>query len=148
MSAARKGSGPRGDRTHVSDDDSRTGPPARPADPVARAVAAAREAGQPCAVLDLAGVRDKAGFLEACAGQLGLPGWFGRNWDALADLLGDPESLPLADGGVLVVRGWRELAAASPGDWETARTLLGDSAAGARESGRGVTALLALEGEG
>ncbi len=46
------------------------------------------------------------------------------------------------------MRGWRELAAASPGDWETARTLLGDGAAGARESGRGVTALLALEGEG
>ncbi|MEU3081265.1 barnase inhibitor [Streptomyces albidoflavus] len=132
----------------MSDDDSRTGPPARPADPVARAAAAAREAGQHCAVLDLAGVRDKAGFLDACAAQLGLPGWFGRNWDALADLLGDPDSLPLADGGVLVVRGWRELAAASPGDWATARTLLGDSAADARESGRGVTALLALEGEG
>lgn len=132
----------------MSDDDIRTGPPARPADPVARAAAAAREAGQPCAVLDLAGVRDKAGFLDACAEQLGLPDWFGRNWDALADLLGDPDSLPLAAGGVLVVRGWGELAAASPGDWETARAVLGDSAADARESGVGVTALLALEGGG
>ncbi|MFD5185852.1 barstar family protein [Streptomyces sp. NPDC058372] len=129
-------------------DDARTTPPASPADPVARAAAAARDAGQPCAVLDLTGVTGKAGFLDACAEQLGLPGWFGRNWDALADLLGDPDGLPLADGGVLVVRGWRELAVAGPADWETALAVLGDSAAGARETGRGVTALLALEGEG
>ncbi|WP_436736011.1 barstar family protein [Streptomyces sp. BBFR102] len=129
-------------------DDARTAPSARPADPVTRAVAAAREAGQPCAVLDLTGVGEKAGFLDACAEQLGLPVWFGRNWDALADLLGDPGSLPLADGGVLVVRGWRQLAAASPGDWGTARAVLEDSAAGARDTGRGVTALLVLEAGG
>lgn len=34
-------------------------------------------------------VRDKPGLLEALARALDLPGWSGRNWDALSDCLRD-----------------------------------------------------------
>lgn len=32
---------------------------------------------------------DKAELLDALAASLPLPAWFGRNWDALADVMGD-----------------------------------------------------------
>jgi RNAse (barnase) inhibitor barstar len=40
-------------------------------------------------VLDTRGIQDKEGFLDACAQCLRLPEYFGRNWDALADSIGD-----------------------------------------------------------
>lgn len=49
--------------------------------------------------LDTAGVHDKAGFLDEAAGAFGFPGWFGRNWDAFADSLGDVH----AERGTLVL---------------------------------------------
>ena len=42
--------------------------------------------------LDTSTVVDKAGFLDTAATAFGFPGWFGRNWDALADSLGDVRS--------------------------------------------------------
>ena len=47
------------------------------------------EAGWGFVSLDTTGVLDKAGFLDLCATAFDLPRWFGRNWDALADSLGD-----------------------------------------------------------
>ncbi|MFD9669554.1 barstar family protein, partial [Rhodococcus sp. NPDC059968] len=35
--------------------------------------------------LDLAGVRSKAALMRRCGDALRVPGWFGGNWDALAD---------------------------------------------------------------
>ena len=73
--------------------------------------------------LDLDGVRDKAGLMDRCARDLRLPDWFGRNWDALADVLSDPGVWPedAADKGLLVVvRNWRTYAEARPDEWETA----------------------------
>ncbi|MBW8704807.1 hypothetical protein MBT84_34945 [Streptomyces sp. MBT84] len=58
--------------------------------------------------LDLDTVDDKAAFMERIAGALGLPDWFGRNWDALADSLTDRTVWPPAAVGrglLLVVRG-------------------------------------------
>ncbi|MBT2443043.1 barstar family protein [Streptomyces sp. ISL-36] len=67
-------------------------------------------------VLDLHGVVDKAAFMDRCATTLALPGWFGRNWDALADCLTDlPE--PVA----LVVTGWQAYAEAQPREWRIAQ---------------------------
>ena len=40
-------------------------------------------------VLDTRGAHDKAEFLAACARCLDFPSYFGHNWDALADCLGD-----------------------------------------------------------
>lgn len=39
-------------------------------------------------------VASKAEFLDALAAALNFPPWFGRNWDAAADLLADPISRP------------------------------------------------------
>ena len=49
--------------------------------------AALRARGTTVWVLDTRDVRDKAGFLDRCARDLALPSWFGRNWDALVDVL-------------------------------------------------------------
>jgi RNAse (barnase) inhibitor barstar len=39
--------------------------------------------------LNLQGVATKDDFLDAIASSLHFPDWFGRNWDALEDCLGD-----------------------------------------------------------
>ncbi|MGW3142503.1 barstar family protein [Streptomyces sp. NPDC001139] len=73
--------------------------------------------------LDLDGVRDKAGLMDRCARDLTLPDWFGRNWDALADVLSDPGVWPeeaTGKGLLVVVRNWRPYAEARPEEWETA----------------------------
>ena len=49
--------------------------------------AALRAKGTTTWLLDTRGVHDKAGFMDRCARDLALPDWFGRNWDALADVL-------------------------------------------------------------
>lgn len=71
--------------------------------------------------LDLTGVTDKPAFMDRCARALGLPDWFGRNWDALADCLGDLSWAPPARGRLLVVTGWRDFARAAPRDWGSRR---------------------------
>ncbi|MEV0288129.1 barstar family protein, partial [Kribbella sp. NPDC050820] len=49
----------------------------------------AAEAGWDFVLLDTSEIHDKTGFLDLCATAFDLPRWFGRNWDALADSLGD-----------------------------------------------------------
>ncbi|MEU1464957.1 barstar family protein [Streptomyces sp. NPDC005727] len=74
--------------------------------------------------LDLDGVTDKAGLMDRTARALALPGWFGRNWDALADSLSDLSVWPEGAGGrglLLVVRDWQAYAKARPEEWETAQ---------------------------
>ncbi len=39
--------------------------------------------------VDLTGARDKDGLLAAIGRDMAIPEWFGYNWDALADSLGD-----------------------------------------------------------
>ena len=46
-------------------------------------------AGWDFVLLDTTEIHDKAGFLDLCATAFDLPRWFGRNWDALADSLGE-----------------------------------------------------------
>lgn len=74
--------------------------------------------------LDLDGVTDKAALMDRCARDLELPGYFGRNWDALADVLSDPGLWPEpadGQGPLVVVRNWRPYAEARPDEWETAQ---------------------------
>ena len=56
--------------------------------------------------LDTTRVLDKAGFLDVCATAFDLPRWFGRNWDALADSLGDRST---GEPELVLWDGWREL---------------------------------------
>jgi|tagenome__1003787_1003787.scaffolds.fasta_scaffold17642567_2 hypothetical protein len=81
--------------------------------------------------LDLDGVTDKAGLMDRCARALDLPGWFGRNWDALADSLGDHTLWPegaAEDGLLIVVHNWRPYAESRPDEWETAREVFAEAA--------------------
>ncbi|MFI2616820.1 barstar family protein [Streptomyces sp. NPDC018584] len=96
-------------------------------DPLASVLDAARGAGWTTATLHLTGVADKAGFMERCARGLGLPDWFGRNWDALADCLGDLSWAPPARGRLIVVSGWQEYARAAPQEWAVAQEVFSSS---------------------
>ncbi|MEV6835975.1 barstar family protein [Streptomyces sp. NPDC051133] len=81
--------------------------------------------------LDLDGVADKAGLMDRAARALTLPDWFGRNWDALADSLGDHTVWPegaVERGLLLVVRNWRPYAEARPEEWRIAREVLTEAA--------------------
>jgi len=55
-------------------------------------------------------VTDKAALLHRIAARLGLPAWFGGNWDALEDCLTDL-SWREGEGNILVVEGFQFLAA-------------------------------------
>ncbi|MFI7385811.1 barstar family protein [Streptomyces sp. NPDC049813] len=103
--------------------------------------------GQAAAVrfLDLDGVADKAAFMERCATVLGLPDWFGRNWDALADALADPGQWPDSGRGlVLVVTGWQAFETRGPGQWATARDVLTEAVRRRRGSEAPLTVALGL----
>ena len=65
--------------------------------------AAASEVGFTVFDADLATVQSKSEFLAAIAQAIEAPEWFGKNWDALADALGDLSWKPSA-GYVLVLR--------------------------------------------
>ena len=64
---------------------------------------AANEVGYTVFDADLATVQSKSEFLAAVAQAIEAPEWFGKNWDALADALGDLSWKP-APGYVLVLR--------------------------------------------
>ncbi|WP_422747883.1 barstar family protein [Micromonospora sp. WMMD1219] len=76
--------------------------------------------------------RTRAGLHEALAGALALPGWYGRNWDALADALADrldagPLTVVVADAADL-------LADEPPAHLGTLLDVLGAVAAGGHET--------------
>jgi hypothetical protein len=71
---------------------------------------AARGTRLDCTRIPLAGAKGKAEVLDAVARALAFPAWFGRNWDALEDCLGDL-SWRDASGHVLVFEGSGEVAA-------------------------------------
>ncbi|RII19428.1 Barstar (barnase inhibitor) [Streptomyces sp. YIM 130001] len=112
-----------------------------PGDP-APLLALAADSGRAVVFLDLTGVRDKAGFMDRCTSALGLPAWFGRNWDALADSLTDLSWLPAAQGRVLVLGGWTEYAREQPREWTVAREVLAEASEYWRDRATPLTVLL------
>ena len=88
-------------------------------------------AGRHVVTLDLGRVADKPGLMERCAQALALPDWFGRNWDALADSLGDSTVWPapaVEKGLLLVVTGWEPYARTRPEEWQIARDVFAQAA--------------------
>ncbi|MBM0225227.1 barstar family protein [Micromonospora sp. ATA51] len=82
--------------------------------------------------VDGSATRTRAGLFDALADVLELPDHFGRNWDALADVLADrldtgPLTLVVRDAGHL-------LAEEPPAQLGTLLDVLGGVDAGARES--------------
>ncbi len=71
-------------------------------------LAPASAAGLAVRRIDLKGVRSKEALLDRVSSALSFPEWFGRNWDAAADCLGDLSWLP-APGYVLTLEKSEEL---------------------------------------
>jgi hypothetical protein len=90
-----------------------------------RALAAA--AGFDVVTISLSGVADKNGLLERFAVALAFPDWFGGNWDALEDCLGDL-SWREDRGRLLLIEGFESLASSSRDDFHILLGLLGDVA--------------------
>lgn len=109
---------------------------------VAEALRAAERAGWRAAAVDVAGVRDRDGLLDACARALALPPWFGRNWDALHDCLTDLSWWGEADGYLLVLPGWPGLSRAAPEVARVAAGVLDDAVAHWRNRAVSMSVLL------
>lgn len=88
--------------------------------------AAAREAGFTFFDADLATVQSKGEFLAAIAQAIAAPAWLGKNWDALADALGDLSWQPSA-GYVLVLRNAGNTFNLIERDHEIAKEILGST---------------------
>ena len=101
---------------------------ARPGD-AAALDAAAERAGLTRWTVDLAGVKTKEQFLAALAERLALPEWFGHNWDALNDVLGEL-AWEQPQGVVLTLEHCGDLAHADPEAFETALEVLDSVAEG------------------
>jgi Barstar (barnase inhibitor) len=109
----------------------------------AAAVAADAER-QGASVVVLGPVAGKAQLLDALGRALEFPGWVGRNWDALADALGDLSWLPPGPK-VVVWTGVSTLRSTQPAAYRTAMEVLRDGAERSLVSGRPLTVLLAPE---
>jgi RNAse (barnase) inhibitor barstar len=86
---------------------------------MAELLAAAEAAGFATFRIDLATVLDKEGLFERLATALEFPNWFGRNWDALADCLGDFSWLE-AKGYVILLERCDDFCASHGADFATA----------------------------
>jgi hypothetical protein len=113
--------------------------------PVEELEAAAEALDWRCFVIDGSEVEDRESFLEACDEAFELPEWFGMNWDALEESLGDLE-LDGATGVVVLWHGWSVFADASPKDFAVALDVLRSAARGWTADGLAGGALLVGEG--
>lgn len=95
-------------------------------------LAAGAAAGLCCVRIELGGCRSKAAFLARVAAALEFPWWFGQNWDALADCLGDLDWLP-AEGYLLLLDDPSELRGAAPEDYAVAVEIFAEAAREWRE---------------
>ena len=92
-------------------------------DELRRAIA---QAGLALFEANLAVVQGKGEFLAAVAQAIHAPNWFGNNWDALADALGDLSSQP-APGYVLLLRNGGEMLGLSAADHGIATEIFADT---------------------
>ena len=82
----------------------------------------------------------KAVLFERFAAALAFPDWFGANWDALEDCLGDLSWRPDA-GRLLVIDGFETLQGAGGDDFRVLLGLLGDVAQDWAAEGRAFFAI-------
>jgi methylmalonyl-CoA/ethylmalonyl-CoA epimerase len=79
----------------------------------------------------LAGPPTRRALLDRLAGELAFPGWSGRNWDALEELLAHPE--PSISGGILIA--WTDPRRLDAADAATFRAIVQSAAAARSRSG-------------
>ena len=77
---------------------------------------------------DLAAVKGKGEFLAAIAQAIHAPGWFGANWDALADALGDILLQP-SHAYVLLLHNGGEACGLSVAEYGVAKEIFADTVA-------------------
>lgn len=82
-------------------------------------LSAAKAAGFAVRQIDLSSIGGKTALFHRLADTLDFPGWFGHNWDALADCLGDLAWLP-AQGYVLLLGHCGGFQARHADDFDTA----------------------------
>jgi hypothetical protein len=105
----------------------------------------ARAAGLAVHRVDLSGATTKSELLTAVARALDFPDWFGGNWDALEDSLGDLSWLP--EGGLVVlVEGFEGVRTAVPGELDTLLDVLRSAARSWEAEKRTFLVLVADEG--
>jgi hypothetical protein len=92
--------------------------------------------------VDLRAAADKRRLLDAFAAALAFPQWFGGNWDALEECLGDL-SWRKGDGWVLLIDG---AAAAPREELETLREILDACAEGWAAAGKPFFAVFTGDG--
>ena len=105
----------------------------------------AEELGWRFVLLDGSDVEDREAFLEACDEAFALPEWFGMNWDALEECLGDLD-LESAEGVVVAWTSWGTFAESAPEDFAVALDVLASAARG--WAGDGVPGGVLLLGAG
>jgi len=90
--------------------------------------------------ISLADVAAKDALLERFAAALAFPDWFGANWDALEDCLGDLSWRP-DTGHLLLIEGFETLASTARDDFGVLLDLLADVAEQSMARGRAFFAL-------
>ena len=99
-----------------------------------------------CHLLDGRAATDRERFFDLCDRTLALPGWFGRNFDALADCLNDLSWLP-GRGHVVLWQHYGVYAGHDAAGWVLAREVF--QSAAATRVGAGLPPLfLLLRGHG
>lgn len=102
---------------------------------MARQIATEAEAaGLVVARIEGSAVTTKAEFLTTTASALSFPGYFGHNWDAFADCIGDLGWLP-GPGYVFLFEHFDQFAATDPRNWGVVLTILRRAAAGWASTG-------------
>jgi RNAse (barnase) inhibitor barstar len=92
-----------------------------------RRLTPAQAAGLDIVSISLSDVADKNALLERFGAALAFPDWFGGNWDALEDCLGDL-SWRANPAHLLVIEGFEPLQAAARDDFGVLLDLLADVA--------------------
>ena len=98
-----------------------------------------------CFYLYGAAIFDKRTFLAACQEALGLPAYFGHNWDAFEETINDLSWAPAA-GYVLLYDRVANFAVNRPAEWAIALDILRAAAAEWARRGVPFTVLLRQDG--
>ncbi|TDD91735.1 hypothetical protein E1298_11490 [Actinomadura rubrisoli] len=96
--------------------------------------------------LDGRRARDKGSFLRLCAEVFDFPDWFGGNWDALQDCLGDLSWATAPNGYMVLYESWADLAEADQRSFRTALDVFAGAVEAWRDTPTPMTVLLSSVG--
>jgi RNAse (barnase) inhibitor barstar len=110
-------------------------------------VAAGEANGYSCCRADLAKANDKDDMLAAIAQALHFPDWFGHNFDALADCLGDMSWLP-AEGYLVMLEHCDGIHSKAEADFVTTLQIFQQVAEDWRDQGVALWCLVEMQADG